>query len=172
MDPLGRFLFLRNTTVAGNVAWADTAVYPYSIDPATGAVTANNVTTTVLGNSGSDMIVDPSGRYAYLVGSFNYVPEDRRIDAFAIDPTSGDLTANGPGVVTPGSVRQVAIDSGGRFVFAANVKPAGTYDASQVWCDGSTFTIGGAGPTEGQISGPGNACSIGSTDTWVIALVE
>lgn len=53
------------------------------------------------------MIVDGSGRYAYLLGDFSYLAGDNRIDGFAIDLSSGVLTANGAAVLTPSAAKGV-----------------------------------------------------------------
>jgi len=171
IDPLGRFLYLRRKMVDASVAWADVAVYPYSIDPATGAVTPTNVNTTVLHNSGDRMVVHPSGRYAYILAHW-LDASDKRIDVFSIDPLSGALTANGTLLVPQTGSTEMIMDSRGEFVFLMNRKLPGTYDTSQVWCDGSTVAISGAGPSEGQLLGPGNGCAIWAENTRMIALVE
>ncbi|WP_129777599.1 lactonase family protein [Peristeroidobacter soli] len=164
IDPLGRFLYLRNQLPSANVTRSDTTVYPFTIDAVTGLLTP--VVTITVESSGHQMTIDPTGRFAYLLGAFNYVPTDNHIDTFAIDQTTGALTVIGSPVLVSGRPwAGLACDATGRFLFVANQKttfsPSAPYDAS-------TFPIHGAGPTEGQLSPAGSG---GTTEAVNYAIV-
>jgi 6-phosphogluconolactonase (cycloisomerase 2 family) len=163
LDPLGRFLYLRES-VSQIPASDTTNLYPYTIDPATGELTPVNINTTGVLSNAASMIVEPSGRYAYLLGNFNARPADNHVDAFSIDQSTGALTSIGTPVLVPGGVYGgMAIDASGRFLFVGNEKFSGTFDPGVLPYDASTFAIHGTGPTEGQLSAAGSAGSLSAT---------
>ena len=165
IDPLGRFLYVRDDENLLPGVTRFTTIYPFSITAGTGALTAVNVSTRVSSN-GFRMIGEPTGRFAYLVGGFNYVPEDNHVDAFSIEQSSGALIGVGSPPLVSGVI---ASDSSGRFLFVGNRQAAGTFDPNAPWHDGSTLLINRSGPSAGQLSGPGTGPGFYGT---AVAVVE
>jgi hypothetical protein len=169
IDPLGRYLYLRRQVLGPTANWSNTTIYPYSIDAGTGAATAVNVNRTVP-SSGTRMIIEPSGQFAYMLNTFGLFPTDNHIDAFAIDPATGVLTSIGTPVLVQHPTGGLACDASGSFLFIGNAKPQGTFDPSAPY-NGSTLAIHGAGPTAGQLSAPGPGGSV-SAGAPAIAVVQ
>ena len=109
LDPNGRFLYVRDSDDSTSFTTRTTTIYPFSIDPDSGALSPVGVDTAVV-NHGDQMIVEPTGRFAYLAGYRGDV------EAFSIDQSSGALTWLGE---RTGFEGQIASDSSGRFIFAA-----------------------------------------------------
>jgi 6-phosphogluconolactonase (cycloisomerase 2 family) len=167
IDPMGRFLYLRN--VVAVPAMAETTLYPYSIDPATGAVTPLGINLTVSSNGGS-MLIDGAGHYAYLLGSFNLTPADNHIDTFSIDQTTGALTTLGTPVVLPGlPPNGLASDAAGKFLFVANRRLAGTFNPNEP-VNGSTLAIEQTGPNAGRPSAPGAGAAMEASFTAIVVI--
>lgn len=123
-------------------------------------MTPLNINRTVT-SSGSNMLIDPSGRYAYLLGTFNYRPSDNHIDTFAIDQTTGALSNLGTPVLVQAPLRSLASDASGKFLFVGSNKPAGTFDPAAP-INGSTLVIEQTGPNMGQPSAPGAGAGVAS----------
>jgi 6-phosphogluconolactonase (cycloisomerase 2 family) len=158
MDPLGRFLYVRD--VGESYPRNNTTIYPYSINPATGELTAASEIVTVV-NEGNDLIVEPHGRFAYLAGGYTFLPGDERIDAFSIDASTGALTTMG---MTTGVEGSIATDSAGRFLFGSvSMFPSGV-----PWQVASTLQITQSGPAAGELSAPQSGPGLASVFTVVI----
>jgi len=120
VDPLGKFAYITN---AGDVYdygdCADGSVAIYAINATTGALTS---TGTINGNCPglclpSSVVVDPSGRLAYVANGGGGVPFN--VAMYTINSTTGALTSIGtiPAGTDPISV---AVDPAGKFVYVAN----------------------------------------------------
>jgi 6-phosphogluconolactonase (cycloisomerase 2 family) len=103
----GGFLYCLNSEPNG-------AVYEFSIDASTGALTLVNSYAIVGGSSWISF--DPAGTHAYL-GNLAY------IEQFTVDETTGALIANGT-TTNSSAVRRGGVDPSGRFLFTAGVAPA------------------------------------------------
>jgi len=87
VNPAGTLLFIANG--------ADNDVSVFKIDPATGALTeaANSPFTAGNGTSPTVLTTDPSGKFLYVGNaSWNPSPMFGEIDAYTINPLTGDLT--------------------------------------------------------------------------------
>jgi DNA-binding beta-propeller fold protein YncE len=116
VDPLGKFVYVTNE----GDPWSgdDGNVEIYSIDAMTGALTP---TGSIIGNcpglcNPSPMVVDASGKFAYVVTGGAGVPFN--IAMYTIDATTGALTSIGS--IAAGTVPvSVAVDPAGKFVYVA-----------------------------------------------------
>jgi YVTN family beta-propeller protein len=125
VDPLGRFAYVTNEGDPwGYEDGANGSVAMYSIDATTGALTS---TGTINGNCPglcfpSPMVVDPSGKFAYVVTGGAGIPFSLAI--YTIDATTGALTSTGT-TAAGGVPNSVAVDPAGKFVYmaAANATP-------------------------------------------------
>src|SRR5580700_3451229 len=117
VDPSGKFAYVTNS---GDV-WdyddeADGNVAMYTIDATTGALTS---TGTINGNCPglcfpSSMVVDPSGKFAYVVTGGTGIPFS--VAMYTIDATTGALTSTGTIAAGPVPI-SVAVDPAGNFVY-------------------------------------------------------
>jgi 6-phosphogluconolactonase len=92
IDPSGRFLYVSDD--GGNT------IYGFTIDPATGLLTAIGAVTgyTTNLNSPEDLLVDHTGKYLYAVNFGN-----NTVSGYTIDQTSGALTPLTPATFATGS---------------------------------------------------------------------
>jgi 6-phosphogluconolactonase (cycloisomerase 2 family) len=104
VDPAGKYLYAVNAGASDNVSM-------YTIDPTTGALTANG--TIAAGNDPIEIVVDPTGRFAYALNQ-----SAGSISQYTIGST-GTLAANGSSTVGT-QPHGITIDGTGRFLYAAN----------------------------------------------------
>jgi 6-phosphogluconolactonase len=125
VDPLGRFAYLTNEGDPwGYEDGANGSVAMYSIDATSGALTSTGM---INGNcpglcDPSPMVVDPSGKFAYVVTGGGGIPFS--LAMYTIDATTGALTSIGT-IAAGGVPNSVAVDPAGKFVYlaTANVTP-------------------------------------------------
>jgi 6-phosphogluconolactonase (cycloisomerase 2 family) len=99
VDPTGKFAYVAN--IGGVIA----NVSGFTINPATGALTAFGGPTFLPGTGPVSVAVDPTGSFAY-VANFN----SNNVSAYTIDPTTGALTAiSGSPFAAGASPRSVAV---------------------------------------------------------------
>ena len=112
VDPLGRYAYATsssNGTISQYIIGAGGALTPMS--PATVAVSSNAASTNL-----TSIIVDPSGRYAYVTNYSYGIVLQYTIGA------GGILTPMTPATVTAGTGPwSVTIDSSGQYAYVANV---------------------------------------------------
>ena len=147
IDSLGRFLYLRLFT--GDAQTPSSVIYPYSIDTATGALTPVGVNTTLSTIAVDEMLVEPTGRFTYLLSRFNRFWNDNNVSAASIDQATGAVSVIQSPKVTPNPPGGMITDPAGKFLF---VGTESTYDPNGTWYDGSTFAITQSGPTAGQLT--------------------
>jgi 6-phosphogluconolactonase len=120
VDPLGKFAYITN---AGDVYdygdGADGSVAIYAINATTGALTS---TGTINGNCPglclpSSVVVDPSGRLAYVANGGGGVPFNVAI--YTINSTIGALTSIGT-IAAGTDPLSIAVDPAGKFAYVAN----------------------------------------------------
>ena len=121
VDPSGKFVYVTNS---GDV-WdydneADGNVAMYTIDATTGALTS---TGTMTGNCPglcfpSSVIVDPSGKFAYVADG-NNPGSAGSVFMYSINATNGALTSIGT-IATGTNPVSVAVDPAGKFAYVAN----------------------------------------------------
>lgn len=110
VDPAGRFLYVTNQYAQDN------DVAGFSIDRATGKLTAIPGSPFKAGSGPASIAIDPSGRFAYVanLGSNN-------VSAYTIDAISGLLIPIYPSPFPAGSApSSVTVDPSGKFVYVTN----------------------------------------------------
>jgi YVTN family beta-propeller protein len=121
VDPFGKFVFVTNEGDPwGYEAGSNGSVAMYAIDATTGALTS---TGTVNGNcpglcDPSSMVVDPSGKFAYVTTGGAGVPYN--VGMYTVNATTGALTSVGAIAAGPVPI-SVAVDPAGNFVYVAAV---------------------------------------------------
>jgi 6-phosphogluconolactonase len=91
-----------------------TGLSQYTIDSATGVLTANTPEFVTTGNQPTGVAVDPSSKFAFVVNRL-----DSSISIYTIDPSTGNLTSNGL-AGTGGAPFRIVVDPSGKFVYTAN----------------------------------------------------
>jgi len=155
VTPDGRFLYVLAGSPSLNTPISNMLTV-YAIDPATGALTPRS--SILPGNNVVVMTIDPLGRFLYLTNSLGTpFQESGTVQPYAIDSSSGALTAIGTAtpVVTNGG--GMAADPTGNYLYlisnlnfdaASNTIQALNVDAGT----GSVATIGSILPTAGPPS--------------------
>ena len=125
VDPSGKFVYVTNEGDPwGYEDGANGSVQAYAIGATTGALTSIG---SINGNcpglcNPSSMVVDPSGKFAYVVTGGAGIPFN--LAMYTIDATTGTLTSIGT-VGAGGVPASLAVDPAGKFVYMAtqNVTP-------------------------------------------------
>src|SRR5579859_6375077 len=141
-DFLSPFLYASNTCSDSACLATAGSLSAFRIDPNVGSLTSVLGSPFIAGNNPLGEVVDPSGRFAYVVNN-----RDNNISAYAIDAVSGSLTQipGSPFAVTQGPV-SVTIDPTGLFLYVLSSCP----DVSCTTGSVSVFTISTA--TGGLVS--------------------
>ena len=119
VDPFGKFAYVTNEGDPwGYEDGSYGSVAMYTIDATTGALTS---TGTINGNcpglcNPGVMVVDPSGKFAYVVTGGAGIPFN--VAMYTIDATTGALTSIGTIAAGPDPT-SVAVDPAGNFVYVA-----------------------------------------------------
>jgi YVTN family beta-propeller protein len=137
--PSGKFVYVTNP----GDAWApdDGSVAMYTINATTGALTS---TGTINGNCPglcfpASVVVDPSGKFAYVANSGWNVANSGSNDVsmYTIDATTGALTSIGS-IAAGADPASVAVDSSGKFAYVAN---SGSNDVSMYTINATTGAL-------------------------------
>jgi YVTN family beta-propeller protein len=121
VDPFGKFAYVTNEGDPwGYEDGSNGSVAMYTIDATTGALTS---TGTINGNcpglcNPSSMVVDPSGKFAYVSTGGAGVPYN--VGMYTVNATTGALTSIGTIATGPVPI-SVAVDPAGNFVYVAAV---------------------------------------------------
>jgi 6-phosphogluconolactonase len=170
MDPLGRFLYVTNDALTTPFSSAST-VTTYSINASTGALSQIVPALTLSGNSAS-LTAEQSGRFLYIVSSYNLTASDDTITVLSIDQNSGALTQLGPSQSIGSNPIGVVTDHSGEFVYVAN-QAAATGQSS--WSDVTGYSVSQRPATLGQLTQSGSGTQISSDQLIAgrsIAIVE
>jgi 6-phosphogluconolactonase len=112
VDPSGRFAYVAN----GDFFFGEgNTVSMYTIDAATGALTAIAPGTIAARLTPLSVAVDPSGRFAYAANSLS-----DNVSMYAINATTGALTLIDTPVAAGRDPLSAAVDPSGRFAYVAN----------------------------------------------------
>jgi YVTN family beta-propeller protein len=147
VEPSSKFAYATNEGDPwGYEDGANGSIAMYSIDATTGALTS---TGTVNGNcpglcDPSSMVVDPSGKFAYLVTGGAGIPFN--VAMYTIEATTGALTSTGT-IATGGVPVSVAVDPGGKFVYVAtqNITPGLAGSVSMYTINATTGALASIG---------------------------
>ena len=114
VDPAGKFLY---ATISSSFMGTSTAVYAYSIDATSGALTTVSGSPFPAGENPVSAAVDVSGRFLFVANNAN-TANGNSVSAFSIDPNSGVLTAvaGSPFATSPFPLF-VAVDPSGQYLY-------------------------------------------------------
>lgn len=114
IDPAGKFLY---ATISTSFMGTSTSVYGYTIDAASGGLTAIAGSPFTTGENPVSAVVDVSGRFLFVANNAN-TANGNSVSAFSIDPDTGVLTAvpGSPFAASPFPLF-VAADPSGQYVY-------------------------------------------------------
>ena len=114
IDPADKFLYV---TIPTSFMGTSTSVYAYTIDAASGALTAVPGSPFTTGENPVSAAVDISGRFLFVANGAN-TANGNSVSAFSIDPNTGALTAvpGSPFAASP-FPGFVATDPSGQYVY-------------------------------------------------------
>jgi len=114
IDPAGKFLYV---TISSSFAGPSNAVFAYSIDALSGALTAVPGSPFTAGENPVSAVVEASGRFLFVANNANTV-SGNSVSAFSIDYSTGAL-AEVPGSPfgTAPFPLSVAVDPSGQYVY-------------------------------------------------------
>ena len=147
VDPFGKFAYVTNEGDPwGYEAGSDGSVAMYTIGVTTGALTS---TGSINGNcpglcNPSSMVVDPSGKFAYVVTGGAGIAFS--LAMYTIDATTGALTSIGT-IAAGGVPLSVAVDPAGKFVYVAttNATPGSAGSVSMYAINATTGALASTG---------------------------
>jgi 6-phosphogluconolactonase (cycloisomerase 2 family) len=114
IDPAGKFLY---ATISSSFMGTSTAVYAYTIDATSGALTAVPGSPFAAGENPVSAAVDVSGRFLFVANNAN-TTNGNSVSVFSIDPDTGVLTgvSGSPFAASPFPLF-VAVDPSGQYVY-------------------------------------------------------
>lgn len=148
ITPSGKFAYVVNNLSGGNMT---DGVWQYSVDQTTGVLTPNNPAVVAAGNAPTEIAVDPTSRFAYVVNRI-----DNTVSMFVIDPNTGNLTLNTTAGNVTGTVPagaepfRIDFDPTGKFVYVTNEQSAASIYT--VNSDGTLKSVGTTGVASGALS--------------------
>ncbi|MGA3011158.1 MAG: beta-propeller fold lactonase family protein [Terracidiphilus sp.] len=113
VDPSTKFAYVPNNNSGSTLT---NGVSQYTINSTTGVLTPDTPAAVAAGNTPTAVVVDPSGKYAYVTNR-----TDNTISMFTISPTTGNLTLNTNTYNTTGTVKT------GTAPYRINFDPSGNF---------------------------------------------
>jgi 6-phosphogluconolactonase (cycloisomerase 2 family) len=115
VDPTGRFFYITVTLSNGS------AVFMYTINQTTGLLTPTSPATVLTGGIPFQVVVTPSGKFAYVVNNLSGGVMTDGVWQYTINSATGVLTQNAPAAVAAGNApTEIAIDPTSRFAYVVN----------------------------------------------------
>jgi 6-phosphogluconolactonase (cycloisomerase 2 family) len=130
--PSGKFGYVVNNLTSTGTP---DGVWQYTRDPATGVLTQNTPAAVAAGNGPTEIAVDPTSKFAYVVNR-----QDNTVSMFTIDADSGNLALNATAANPTGTIAtgtqpfRINFDPSGKFLYVTNEGSAA-----------SIFTVNGDG---------------------------
>jgi 6-phosphogluconolactonase len=146
--PSGKFAYVVNNLSGGSMT---DGVWQYTLDSASGVLTQNSPAAVAAGNAPTEIAVDPTSRFAYVVNRL-----DNAVSMFTIDPNTGNLTPNATAtnptatIATGTQPFRIDFDPTGKFVYVTNEQgPASIYTVNS---DGTLAAAGTTANGNGALS--------------------
>jgi DNA-binding beta-propeller fold protein YncE len=126
-------------------------VSQYTLNSTTGVLTQNTPAAVAAGNAPTEIAIDPTSRFAYVVNRL-----DNTVSMFTIDPNTGNLTLNSTAsnptatIATGAEPFRINFDPTGKFVYVTNEGSAASIYT--VNSDGTLSNAGTTGVATGALS--------------------
>lgn len=146
--PSGKFAYVVNNLSGGEMT---DGVWQYSLNSTTGVLTPNTPAAIAAGDGPTEIAVDPTSSFAYVVNR-----QDNTVSMFTIDPNTGNLTLNSTATNPTGTIAtgtqpfRIGFDPSGKFVYVTNEQSAVSIYA--VNSDGALTSTGTTGVAAGGLS--------------------
>jgi 6-phosphogluconolactonase (cycloisomerase 2 family) len=115
VDPTGRFLYV---SASDSV---NATVSMFTINQTTGLLTPTSPATVYTGGIPFQVVVAPSGKFAYVVNNLSGGDMTDGVWQYTVDSTTGVLTQNTPNSVAAGNAPTgIAVDPTSRFAYVVN----------------------------------------------------
>jgi 6-phosphogluconolactonase (cycloisomerase 2 family) len=115
VDPTGKFLYVSALDSEG------ATVSMYTIDQTTGVLTPTSPATVSTGGIPFQVVVAPSGKFAYVVNNFSDPGYGLGVWQFTLNSTTGVLTPNTTAAVSAGNgPTAIAIDPTSKYAYVVN----------------------------------------------------
>jgi 6-phosphogluconolactonase (cycloisomerase 2 family) len=138
VTPSDKFAYVVNNLTGSDGSFG---VFQFTVNSTTGVLTPNNPAFVASGNEPTEIAVDPTSKYAYVVNR-----QDNTLSMYTIDPGTGSLRlntarANPTGTIATGDDPFRALfDPSGKFLYVANENgPASIYTVNN---DGTLTSVG------------------------------
>ncbi|MGC1872458.1 MAG: beta-propeller fold lactonase family protein [Acidobacteriaceae bacterium] len=138
ITPSDKFAYVVNNLTGSDGSFG---VFQFTVNSTTGVLTPNNPAFVASGNGPTEIAVDPTSKFAYVVNR-----QDNTLSMYTIDPGTGNLTlntarANATGTIATGDEPFRALfDLSGKFLYVANENgPASIYTVNN---DGTLTAVG------------------------------
>jgi 6-phosphogluconolactonase len=146
VDPTGKFLYLTESLTNG------AAVLMFNIDQTTGILTPTSPATVTTGGIPWQVVIAPSGKFAYVVNNFTGSDGSLGVWQFTVDSTTGILTPNNPAAVSSGNgPTGIAVDPTSKFAYLVN-RQDNTVSMYTIDPNSGNLTLNTARSTTGVIS--------------------
>ncbi|MGO9402571.1 MAG: lactonase family protein [Terriglobales bacterium] len=148
VTPSGKFAYVVNNLSGGEMT---DGVWQYSLNSTNGVLTPNTPAFSAAGDGPTEIAVDPTSSFAYVVNR-----QDNTVSMFTIDPNTGNftlnLTATNPtGTIATGTEPfRIDFDPTGKFVYVTNEGSAASIYT--VNSDGTLTSAGTTGVATGGLS--------------------
>jgi 6-phosphogluconolactonase (cycloisomerase 2 family) len=146
--PNGKFAYVVNNFSGGEMT---DGVWQYTINSTTGVLTQNTPAYIAAGSAPTEIAVDPTSRFAYVVNRL-----DNHVSMYTIDPNTGNLTLNAAAANPTGTIAtgvepfRIDFDPTGKFVYVTNEGSA--VSIYTVNSDGTLTNAGITGVATGGLS--------------------
>ncbi len=138
VSPNGKFVYVVDNLSSSQENFG---VWQYTVNSSTGVLTPNDPPAVGAGNGPTEIAIDPTSKFAYVVNRI-----DNTVSMYTIDSDTGNLmlnaTATNPTstIATGTEPFRIDFDPSGKFLYATNEQsPASIYT---VYIDGTLRTVG------------------------------
>jgi 6-phosphogluconolactonase len=115
VDPTSNFLYVSASDSDG------ATVSMFTINQTTGLLTPTSPATVFTGGIPFQVVVAPSGKFAYVVNNLSGGEMTDGVWQYTINPTTGILTQNTPATIAAGNApTEIAVDPTSRFAYVVN----------------------------------------------------
>jgi 6-phosphogluconolactonase (cycloisomerase 2 family) len=138
--PNGKFAYVVDNLSSSGETFG---VWQYTVNSTTGVLTPNAPAAVAAGNAPTEIAIDPSSRFAYVVNRL-----DNTVSMYTIESTSGNLTLNATASNPTGTIAtgtepfRIGFDPSGKFVYVTNEQ-----SAASIYTVNSDGTLTSAGAT-------------------------
>lgn len=133
VDPTGKFAYVTN--ISDGFPGENNIISMFTINATTGALTS--IGTVAAGTQPVSVVVDPTGKFAYVTNSGS-----NDVSMYTIKATTGALTSIGTTIAAGASPASVAVDPTGKFAYVVN---SGSNDVSMYTINATTGALTSTG---------------------------